>query len=77
MYLLCKEEMENTKNSSLDNTDVKEEVLYHATSPTNAYSIARYNIDWRKTWRTRFGIGACFSPSPEYANRYASVRGGT
>jgi len=73
MYLLHKEEME-LDNSSDGN--VKEEMLFHATSIRNATSIAHNNIDWRMTNRTRFGIGACFSPRPDYANKYAGSRGG-
>eukprot|EP00102_Acyrthosiphon_pisum_P018324 XP_008190031.1 PREDICTED: poly [ADP-ribose] polymerase 12-like isoform X2 [Acyrthosiphon pisum] len=51
LYLLHKEEMK------LDNSigDVREETLFHATSVKNAKSIARNNIDWRLTGRTRFG----------------------
>lgn len=69
LYLLCKEELQLTESA-------REKILYHATSPTNAISIANNNIDWRKTRRTRFGMGACFSSSPKYAHKYASSRGG-
>ncbi|XP_026811227.1 protein mono-ADP-ribosyltransferase PARP14-like [Rhopalosiphum maidis] len=67
MYLLHKEELELDGNSE----DVKEKTLFRATSIRNAESIARHNIVWRKTTRTRFGIGACFSPCTHYANKYA------
>jgi len=62
----------------LDNIigDVREETLFHATSIHNAMSIAHNNIDWRFTRRTRFGKGACFSPSASYAHQYAGRRGG-
>jgi len=71
MYLLYKAELECDGNN-----DVKEVMLYHATSPENAISITYSNINWRKTLRSRFGIGACFSPFPEYANRYSGSHGG-
>jgi len=74
MYLLCKEELMTMNNS--ENTKVEERILYHATSPNNAEKIARHNIDWRRTIRSRYGKGACFSPSPVYANKYALNRGG-
>ncbi|XP_060843059.1 protein mono-ADP-ribosyltransferase PARP12-like [Rhopalosiphum padi] len=70
MYLLHKEELELDGNSE----NVKEKTLFHATSIRNAESIARHNIDWRKTNRTRFGIGACFSPCTHYANKYAGSK---
>jgi len=72
MYLLHKEEM------GLDNSSgtVEEQTLFHCTSVSNAKSIAKNNIDWRLTNRTRFGKGACFSPCPYYANRYAGSKGG-
>lgn len=73
MYLLCKEELLQTGNRHSVNT----KILYHATSPTNAISIAQNNIDWRKTSRARYGMGACFSPDPKYAHRYSSKKGGT
>ncbi|XP_003241017.1 protein mono-ADP-ribosyltransferase PARP12-like [Acyrthosiphon pisum] len=71
LYLLHKEEMK------LDNSigDVREETLFHATSVKNAKSIARNNIDWRLTGRTRFGKGACFSPNAPYAHQYAGRKG--
>jgi len=72
LYLLYQAELKCDGNN-----DVKEVMLYHATSSANAISIARSNIDWRKTRRSRFGIGACFSPCPEYADKYAGSRGGT
>lgn len=72
MYLLSKEELSKTYGDS----NVNEKTLYHATSPRNATDIAKNNIDWRKTKRSRFGIGACFSNCPIYANRYSSSKGG-
>jgi len=72
MYLLHKEEME------LDNSSGRVEVktLFHCTSVSNAKKIAKNNIDWRLTNRTRFGKGACFSPCPNYASVYAGSTGG-
>jgi len=71
MYLLWKEELK-VRNSY----QLRERQLYHATSPTNALSISQNNIDWRKTYRSRFGIGACFSTCPKYAHRHSSSDGG-
>lgn len=77
MYLLCKEEYENQKSCEPKCTSfLTEETLYHATSPKIANIIAHDNIDWRKTERSRYGIGACFSPSPFYAHLHANVVGG-
>ncbi|XP_022172432.1 poly [ADP-ribose] polymerase 12-like [Myzus persicae] len=67
IYLLHKEEMQLDYSSG----EVCEETLFHGTSIRNAMSIAQKNIDWRLTNRTRFGKGACFSPCPFYANKYA------
>lgn len=71
MYLLCKEELEANNKSA-----VTEKLLYHATSLENAMNISKYNIDWRKTKRAKFGFGACFSTSPRYANKYSIAKGG-
>lgn len=73
MYLLWKSELEN--NRSYDNAEVKEIILYHATSVENAMKIACNNIDWRMTKRSRYGRGACFSPDPVYANMHANKYG--
>lgn len=51
-------------------------MLYHETSKSNAKNIARHNMDWRLTYRSRFGQGACFSDRPSYAHRYSSQKGG-
>lgn len=72
IYLLHKEEMEIEHSFG----NVKEETLFHATSVSNAISIAQNNIDWRLTRRTRYGRGTCFSPSASYAHKYAGLRGG-
>lgn len=72
MYLLCKEELLNSN----DGYNTKELTLFHETSPSNATSIAKNNINWRFTSRSRFGIGACFTPNPGYALRYSSSNGG-
>lgn len=75
-YLLHKEELLLGNENNFTVTDVKEEWLYHATSENNARQIAQNNIDWRMTRRSRFGVGACFSPSPRYAHNYSSSNGG-
>lgn len=71
MYLLWKEELQVGESYQL-----RERQLYHATSPTNALSISQNNIDWRKTHRSRFGIGACFSTCSKYAHTHSSSDGG-
>ncbi|XP_025413650.1 poly [ADP-ribose] polymerase 11-like [Sipha flava] len=71
MYLLCKEELQ-TRNIF----DVRELILYHATSSENAIEISKNNIDWRVTSRAKYGYGACFSTSPKYANKYSRAQGG-
>lgn len=80
MYLLHKEEM-NMCNARVDifNERIKAEelMLYHATSYTNALSIANSNIDWRRTTRSRYGRGAYFSTCPIYANTHSAYHGGT
>jgi len=73
MYLLSKEEIQNDK---LDNTQVKEKTLYHVTSPENAMKIARNNINWRRSKKSRYGKGCYFSRSPKYANWHAKSFGG-
>lgn len=70
MYLLWKEELKVGVSYQL-----WERQLYHATSPTKALSISKNNIDWCKTYRSRFGIGACFSTCPKYAHRLSSSDG--
>lgn len=71
MYLLCKEELQTSNKF-----DVREHMLYHATSLENAIEISKNNIDWRATSRAKYGFGACFSTSPKYANKYSRVQGG-
>jgi len=56
MYLLHKEELE----LDCDSNNVREKILFHATSISNAKNIAKNNIDWRKTEQNRFESGACF-----------------
>lgn len=70
MYLLSKEEL------LMSGMPVEEKNLFHATSPARAEEIAKNNIDWRRTIRTRFGKGACFSPSPLYAHKKSGANGG-
>lgn len=72
LFLLYKEELQIY--SSFDENN--EVMLYHATSPENARSIARDNINWRMTLRSRYGNGACFSTCPHYAHTYSSSCGG-
>lgn len=72
MYPLHKEELE----LDCDSNNAREKILFHATSISNSKSIAKNNIDWRKTERTRFGRGAYFSPCPYYANKYAGFKEG-
>lgn len=72
MYLLSKEELLKSSTS----VSVEEKNLFHATSPARAEQIAKNNIDWRRTVRCRFGIGACFSPSPQYAHQKSGADGG-
>lgn len=73
MYLLHKEE-----HNMFDEYGIKadELMLYHATSPEIATVIAHKNIDWRKTKRSRYGIGAYFSTCPYYADKYSTSNGG-
>lgn len=73
MYLLRKEELTKT---GINLISAKTMTLYHVTSPVQAESIASNNIDWRRTTRTRFGMGACFSPSLKYAHDKSSSDGG-
>lgn len=77
MYMLHKEELSMFDDGDERTDEVKELMLYHATSYENALSIANSNIDWRKTTRSRFGIGAYFSTCPVYAHRYSKSAGGT
>lgn len=77
MYLLCKEELEHQNYCEVNSSSLSEKILYHATSPTIAKTIANDNIDWRKTERSRYGKGSCFSPSPKYADTHSSANGGT
>lgn len=72
MYLLSKEELLKLSKSVF----VEEKILFHVTSPAYAEEIAKNNIDWRRTVRSRFGIGACFSPCPQYAHDKSSSDGG-
>lgn len=74
MYLLWKEELLCT--SSYGSSAVKEIILYHSTSSENARRIARDNIDWRKTKRSKYGKGACFARDPLYASYHSSAYGG-
>ncbi|XP_049948038.1 protein mono-ADP-ribosyltransferase PARP12-like [Schistocerca serialis cubense] len=55
---------------------VREITLYHATSESNVDSIIKSNLDWRRSWRIKFGQGVSFSPSPSYANTYCNRSSG-
>jgi hypothetical protein len=51
---------------------VTEKELFHATSAANVSSIATYNLDWRRSVRTKFGEGVSFSPDAHYANLHCN-----
>lgn len=51
--------------------------LFHTTGQHNISSIAKNNLDYRYVRRCKFGKGVSFSPSPTYANTYASRSIGT
>lgn len=72
MFLLSKEELEHDTSNTTAVVDTV--MLYHATSDRNSYSIALNNIDWRRTIHGRYGIGACFTPCPKHAHKYASFK---
>lgn len=59
-----------------DKITCNEWLLYHATASKNVQSIVENNLDWRFTYRCRYGKGVCFSYCPLYANRYASCTEG-
>jgi hypothetical protein len=50
----------------------KEIYAYHATSPQNVESIAKYNLDWRRTpvHGRAHGDGCYFSEYPEFSLKY-------
>lgn len=60
----------------LNNDNVNEWFLYHATAIKNIQSIIENNIDWRFTNCCQFGKGVYFSYCPLYANRHASCAQG-
>jgi len=66
-YLLKKAECTNRSDCS-----VTENVLFHATGQSNIYSITKNNLDWRRSFRTKFGCGVSFSPSAKYANTWCN-----
>lgn len=72
LYTLRKKEMEFNN----DKITCNEWLLYHATASKNVQSIVENNLDWRFTYRCRYGKGVCFSYCPLYANRYASCTEG-
>lgn len=72
MYLFRKEEAKK-----IYGCNVVEKYLYHVTNSQNIKSITEHNLDWRKTYRSRYGMGVCFSQRPEYADQHSSSKGGT
>jgi hypothetical protein len=66
-YLLKKAECANRSGCS-----VTEKVLFHATGQSNIDSITENNLDWRRSFRTKFGCGVSFSPSAKYANTWCN-----
>ncbi|KAK7866680.1 hypothetical protein R5R35_003224 [Gryllus longicercus] len=59
------------------NISVREIQMFHCTAESNIDSIATNNLDWRRSTRSKFGQGVSFSPSAEYANKYANFNIGT
>jgi hypothetical protein len=51
---------------------VDEKIIYHATGQSNIDSITKNNLDWRRSFRTKFGCGVSFSPSAVYANTWCN-----
>ncbi|XP_060880694.1 uncharacterized protein LOC132952417, partial [Metopolophium dirhodum] len=68
MYLLHKEEIQLANGGN----DVKEKVLYHVTSESNAVESLISGLDWRRNQRSRFGSGVSFSNNADYCNFYAN-----
>ncbi|XP_050535230.1 uncharacterized protein LOC126902227 [Daktulosphaira vitifoliae] len=68
IYSLRKSEMEYNH----PDTPVNECMLYHVTSKSNLLSIIDNNLNWRLSYRNRYGKGVCFAESPLYAYKYAS-----
>lgn len=66
MYLLRKEEM------LLENGGVKEFILYHVTTEQKGLQSLENGLDWRRTIRSRFGVGVSFSDDADYADYHAS-----
>jgi hypothetical protein len=71
-YMLMKAEYESRLGAAC-----KEVELFHATAESNILSIARNNLDWRRTKRAKFGNGVSFSPRACYANKYCNSDAGT
>lgn len=74
MYLLRKEEMILEHEST--GTVVKELVLYHVTTEKRGVESLQSGLDWRRTWRFRFGRGVSFSDDVDYADYYADHSSG-
>ncbi|XP_050527586.1 uncharacterized protein LOC126897770 isoform X2 [Daktulosphaira vitifoliae] len=51
---------------------IKERILYHVTSESNAITSLNDGLNWRKTKRAKFGAGVSFSDDANYANFHAS-----
>ncbi|KAJ4441515.1 hypothetical protein ANN_11371 [Periplaneta americana] len=58
-------------------SSVEEKKLFHATAQDNIESITEDNLDWRRSWRTKYGEGVSFSPYARYANTYCNLSCGT
>ncbi|KAL5234149.1 hypothetical protein ACI65C_001559 [Semiaphis heraclei] len=67
MYMLRQEEIEWTVGRS-----VQEKLLFHVTSESRATESLDRGLDWRRTWRNKFGCGVPFSDDADYANYYAN-----
>jgi len=68
MYLLRKEEMQLANGEA---NGVSEMLLYHVTTESRALESLKSGLDWRRTWRFRYGCGVSFSDDVEYADKYA------
>jgi hypothetical protein len=71
-YTLMKGEYEAYLGSTYQEME-----LFHATAQSNIQSIAKNNLDWRRTKRSKFGNGVSFSPRAHYANKYCNFDAGT
>lgn len=72
MYELKKEEYKVLFKSEI----VREIRMYHSTSASNAMSIIKDNLDWRRVSRVKYGQGVSFSTDPDYANFHSNTNNG-